>query len=118
MTTEKIKIIIVEPSKQPKVAEIENTLKAMQAIVGGHIEVISPFGNDNVLVCNEEGRLQNLPFNRFLFDRGTGVPTWISGTFFICGTSEDEMCSVPDCMIDEYISRFTLPNAWEYKRRG
>jgi len=44
--------------------EVKNklTLKFMQGVVGGDIEII-PFGNDKELICNEEGKLQGLPLN-------------------------------------------------------
>jgi uncharacterized protein (DUF736 family) len=55
-------IIIKNVGQQPEVAEIENDLDEMQDIVGGYIETIN-LGEDIVLVCNEEGKLDNLPFN-------------------------------------------------------
>lgn len=38
------------------------SLKTLQAYVGGYIEMI-PFSEDKILVCNEEGLLNNLPYN-------------------------------------------------------
>lgn len=35
---EKISVVLVEPNKYPEVVEIEDTLEAMQKIVGGYIE--------------------------------------------------------------------------------
>ena len=52
----KLRVLVVEPMKEPKVEYIENTLDDMQRVVGGLIEEIDL--NDNtVLVCNEEGNL-------------------------------------------------------------
>ena len=60
---EKIRVLVVEPMKEPKIEYIENTLDDMQRVVGGLIEEIDL--NDNtVLVCNEEGKLMNLQANR------------------------------------------------------
>ncbi|MEG0941622.1 MAG: DUF3846 domain-containing protein [Oscillospiraceae bacterium] len=54
-----LRILKIEPGKEPFVKEIPNTLKALQAEVGGYIEAL--YGSDGtVLVCNEEGRLLGL----------------------------------------------------------
>lgn len=77
---EKIKVLIVEPSKLPEEIEIENTLEAKQKIVGGDIEcAYIPGNNDVVLICNEEGKVLNMPLNRFT---GNDI---IAGTFLIVG---------------------------------
>ena len=73
---EKIRVLVVEPMKEPKVEYIENTLDDMQRVVGGLIEEID-LDNNTVLVCNEEGKLMNLQANRRV---GRDV---IAGTFFI-----------------------------------
>lgn len=41
---------------------IVDTLEAMQSIVGGYIEVVG-LSEENVIVCNEEGRILGLPAN-------------------------------------------------------
>ena len=41
---------------------LEPTLKEAQAYVGGYVEGIH-FPNGDYLIVNEEGKLQNLPFN-------------------------------------------------------
>ena len=37
----KIKVIVVEPEKEPYIKEIDNTLEAKQELVGGDIEIVS-----------------------------------------------------------------------------
>lgn len=46
------------------IGEFEDTLDNMQRFVGGNIEVFALTPN-LVLVCNEEGKLRELPLNRF-----------------------------------------------------
>jgi hypothetical protein len=84
----KIKVIIKKPAEPYRYAEIENTLEAFQAIVGGYIECMG-FGDD-VLVCNEEGELIGLPENFRL--RGD----IIVGTVIVCGSDGEEFCDVSD----------------------
>ena len=38
-----MKVLIVEPGKYPREADIEHTLEAEQAVVGGTIEVVYPW---------------------------------------------------------------------------
>ena len=71
----KIKVLYKRVGREPEVIEIENTLQAMQSLVGGFIEVI-PYDYYE-LVCNEEGKLQGLyPNVGFDYDI-------INGNFFI-----------------------------------
>lgn len=80
---ETIDICVFEPNKKPEMVTIDNTLEAMQRIVGGYIQVVKPWGGDVVLVCNEEGKVLNLPINKLVVD-GTGrVFDVIVGTFFL-----------------------------------
>lgn len=51
-----------EPGKEPVLTAIENTLTAFQEAVGGHIESVT-MAEDFVVICNEEGRIRNLPYN-------------------------------------------------------
>ncbi len=63
----KIKVLLVKPNKYPKIIKIENTLEAMQKIVGGRI---NPFELDDnaVIICNGEGKTNGLPLNRAVYD--------------------------------------------------
>ena len=63
-----MRVLVVEPEQRPAVREIDDTLRTMQSIVGGYIQPI--YLDDSVaLVCNDEGKLMNLPANRGLRDK-------------------------------------------------
>lgn len=64
---EKLKVVILEPGKIAKEAEIDDTLEAMQLVVGGRIEQLMPFEDEVAIVCNEEGKLIGLPLNRAIY---------------------------------------------------
>ncbi len=84
-----MKAIRKKPGCAPEIIEVENTLKALQAEVGGYIEVITlPYGA--AIICNEEGRILGLPDNC----RVRGVD--FVGTVLIVGTKGDEFCDVPE----------------------
>ena len=83
---EKIKVVAVRPRTAPEVIEIENELEPMQEFVGGYIEILDRVyigGKRFVLVCNEEGKLNDLPLGRVLFDDDGNLVDIIYGNFFI-----------------------------------
>lgn len=55
-TIDKIKVLLVEPEKYPKEIVIDDSLEAMQEVVGGDIEEYMPYDDDVAIICNEEGR--------------------------------------------------------------
>lgn len=63
----KISVLLVELNKYPKMIEIDDTLEAMQAVVGGDIEEYMPFEDEVAIVCHEEGKLIGLPPNRAVY---------------------------------------------------
>ena len=70
--------------------ELEDSLGAMQRCVGGTIEAVyEPGGRDAALICNDEGKLLNLPLNRALRDEEGEIYDIIAGTFFGCGAPPD-----------------------------
>ena len=61
----KIRVLIVEPRKEPYVKEIEDTLEEKQKIVGGLIDFIE-LEDDVDLIFNEESKINNLEMNRII----------------------------------------------------
>ena len=85
-----MRILVVEPMKAPYEKEIGSDLKSMQAVVGGFIQAIYPFVDEELaLICNEEGKLIGLPLNRALRDEEGTVYDVVAGTFFLCRAPED-----------------------------
>ena len=63
MKEQQIMVVIKEPGKEPYVDPLfDNTLEAFQKAVGGYIETVR-IAEDLLIVCNEEGLINNLPFN-------------------------------------------------------
>lgn len=104
-----IKVLKVEPDKAPELIEMKNELDAMQAIVGGYIEVY-PLADDVAIVCNEEGKMNGLELNRPIYHNGQIVEI-IAGTFFIAGDdiSIGEFVSLTDAQIAQYSKQFHDP---------
>ena len=94
-------VLVVEPEMAPYEKEI-NGLTEMQGVVGGLIEVIYPFEDPVVVVCNDMGLILNLPFNRSM-EGGYGA---IFGTFFVCGLGEEDFCSLTPEQVETYRKKF------------
>ena len=66
MTKETVKVRVYTTDGSRPEEKSVSTLKELQALVGGYIELVY-FRNqcDKVFVVNEDGRLQNLPENPY-----------------------------------------------------
>ena len=108
--TNLIRVLIVEPQKQPYVKDIENDFRAMQAAVGGPIEYLY-LTDDAHIYCNEEGKLLGLTGNRRI-DNGDVI----AGTFFIYGDDGyGEDISLTDDQVAQYTERFKEQEFFSYK---
>ncbi len=90
-----------EPGKRPEVVDVVpigpvTQLRAFQAVVGGYIEQLG-FHGDMVILCDEEARLKNSPYNRWN----------VLGTFIICRLKNGEWASLTDEDVN-YLKRRVL----------
>ena len=106
-----MRVIVVEPRKKLIVQDIGSDLESMQKIVGGPIQAIYPFEEPVALICNEEGKLLNLPLNRALRNDAGEVYDIVSGTFFLCAAppDSDRFEGLTDQQVKTYIERFATP---------
>jgi len=97
-----MKVIIKRPCDQfGEEATIPNTLKALREAVGGYIEMVT-LDNGVVLICNEEGKLRDMPYNltaRKLININAFGSLYgrfpIFGTIIACGAEEDQLADIP-----------------------
>ena len=61
--SKKIKVVVLEPGKEARIAEIDNSLESMQHFVGGYSEIY-PVDEEVCIVCNEEGKINGMELNR------------------------------------------------------
>jgi hypothetical protein len=86
--------------------EVENSLKAEQHFVGGHIEVLG-LTDELDLVCNDEGKICQMEPRAVWIYRGELVEI-ICGDFFVCRhNDEGEFVSIED-RDEAVIKRFLL----------
>ena len=90
-----MRAVAKRPGEPGKVITIDNDLKALQEYVGGYIETFT-FSSDAVVICNEEGRILDLPYNvTFLGHR-------FCGPILFVGTKDGEFtdCPAPGFIMD------------------
>lgn len=106
-----MQVVIVEPEKKPRVQNIEDSLASMQEIVGGSIQAVYPFDEPVALICNDEGKLLNLPLNRTLQDGDGSVYDIVAGTFFLCGApaDSDRFDSLTAEQVQHFLKCFSNP---------
>lgn len=80
-------VVYKGPGCAPEVREIGNTLRDLQACVGGYIETVT-LATDAVIICNEEGRLMGLPHNCIF--RGVEF----CGPIIVAGVADEEFVSL------------------------
>lgn len=109
-----MKILLVEPGKEPILSEIDGTLQSMQEVVGGTIQAIYPFEEPVALICNDEGKLLGLPLNRALRDEAGQIYDIVAGTFFLCGVPADcdRLESIPEGLVGRYQEMFFTPEVF------
>ena len=110
-----LKIVLKKVGKNPEIMNIENTLERKQELVGGLIEVV-PVLEDVLLICNEEGKLDNLlPNLIFPYD-------YIAGDCFFVGDdykngdfkslTDEQITEIKElCKKREYVPIFKLEDS-------
>lgn len=85
----KIKVIIKRPGEKPYTTWISDRLENLQKTVEGYIETVTAC-SDLVIICNEEGRIRNLPYNCTILGAD------FFGTILLAGINGEEFGNVPD----------------------
>ncbi|MCD8054971.1 MAG: DUF3846 domain-containing protein [Lachnospiraceae bacterium] len=118
----KIRVLLVEPGKVPRMIEIDETLQAMQAVVEGDIEEYMPFEDEVALICNEEGKVNGMKLNRAIYsdDGKHQMLDIIAGKFFLCYAPYDaeRFQSLPDDLAQKYEKRFRNPERFIQQNGG
>lgn len=104
-----MKVLAVVPGKKPAKMELEGTLKSMQTFVGGTIQAVYPLDDPVAIVCNEEGKLLGLEYNRALRDERGAIYDILCGPFFVCGLGEEDFTSLSETLTDKYCKLFEHP---------
>lgn len=112
---DKIKVLLVEPLRTPRVMEVDHTLRNLQKLVGGFIQTFYPYHDPVVMVCDDEGKLNGKEPNRALLDDDGRPYDIVCGTFFLCGIGDDDFASIPDEMAEKYAEVYKCPEVFFHK---
>ena len=111
-------MIVCRPGEVAEIVEIEDDLESMQELVGGLIEPYDPFYSETdpryenvILVCNEEGKLSQMPPSRAIVDEDGHVMDIIAGPFFLCyaPVESEKFLSMPPDLEEEFRQKYELP---------
>ena len=100
-----IKAVYKESGKPAVVREMPNTLEAFQQAVNGYIETVTLF-EDLVILCNEEGRINAMPYNCEL----AGLQLF--GPLVFVGVDGEDFGDVP-----EESFRYVFPRLFEEEKK-
>ena len=96
-------VLIVEPGKHPRLADIDESLESLQKTVGGYIEAIYPFEDEIAIICDEESKLKSdTEWNRMLPE----THDVIKGTFIIAGLGDEDFTDITPELAEKYKQRF------------
>jgi hypothetical protein len=85
-----VRIVYFKVGKDPEIGNMENTVDGMQKVIGGgYVQVVNIGAEGMVILCDEEGLIKDLPYNRGL-----------RGDWIIVGTDEDEFVSLTDQQVE------------------
>lgn len=90
-----MRVIVVEPGREPEVREIENTLEAWQAIVGGYVEA-APLGRKLTLFVHRDGIDLALAYNRRIGEHDVVGPAFIASS----NSRTGQTCGLDDKALD------------------
>ena len=107
----KMRVILCKPGEKAETIEMEDSLKAMQEMVGGRIEEYMPWEEEVAIICNEEGKMMGLPLNRGIKDEQGHLQDIIAGDFFICYApiESEKFLSMPPELEEKYLKKFEMP---------
>ena len=100
---DKIRVITKRPGQPPRSVWMANSLKNFQNAVGGYIEAVT-LATDMAIICNEEGRIRELPYNC------TICGAQFFGDIVLVGVKGDEFADLP---LEFKEIKEMMPSLWE-----
>lgn len=104
-----VRVLMIQPHQKPIETRVIDRLDCWQRAVSDHgedalIEVVSPFDDNAVVVCNEESKYNGMEGNRRLYGDVIAGPMFLVGDDGYGG-----FCDLTDRQIREYGEQFAEP---------
>lgn len=117
---DRLEVLYVRPNKTAEFVEINNDLTSMQKLVDGYIEEYMPFDDEVAVICNEEGKMKNLDFNRGIYDKDGKLLDIICGSFFLCYApiESEKFLPLPANLRAKYEKMFKEPERFFLSEKG
>lgn len=114
---DRLRVLVVRPGEPPAIETISHTLADLQAVVGGYLERWASVDHV-VILCNEDGRARQLPYNRRI-TLPDGLASGFYGTVLLVGFDPDsgEMTSLTDADLDVWHQQLLHPAQPEIRHR-
>ncbi len=116
--SDKMDVLLVKPGQYAEMTTIDAGLSSMQKIVDGTIQAAYYFDEPVALVCNDEGKINGMELNRAIRDENGRMIDIIAGTFFICGTGEDNFISLQPEYREKFEKMFKKPEVFLRMGKG
>jgi hypothetical protein len=84
-------------------------LKAKQDFVGGFIEATCPSADPIAIICNENGKIENLPLNRALYTDDGQLYDVIAGPMLVVGLTDSDFGSLRGDLLEKWEEKFKHP---------
>lgn len=107
-----MKVVLLKQGGSAEITEIEDSLESYQSVVGGYIETLYFSTDPVVLICNEEGKVYGLPYNRAIKNDHGEIVDIIAGEAFICGLSEESFDSLSNELAEKYFEMYKNPQVF------
>ena len=107
-----ITVVLCEPGKVSRTAEIGSSLEDLQKAVGGCIEAYYPFEEEVCIVCNDEGKFNGMSPCRAIYGEDKQMMDIIFGPFFICDCSGENFASLSREQLQRYSEQFKNPERY------
>ena len=117
---DRLEVLYVRPNEEAKFIEIDNDIDSMQELVDGFIEEYMPFDDEVAVICNEEGKIKNLDFNRGIYDENGKLLDIICGSFFLCYApiESEKFLPLPANLRTKYEKKFKAPEQFFLTENG
>lgn len=108
-----MKVVLCTPNEKAVITDVDDSLESMQSVVGGDIQMITPFEDDPeiAVIVNEDGKFCGTCEPNRAFAPNGEIEDVYFGTFFVCAArfDDEKFSSLTDEEAKKYQDYFLYP---------